>query len=54
MALIRLMEEVIPLYLADFFDIFSSDIPSSPRGSWIGPAVDLHGEAIGDGSQAFR
>ena len=43
-----------PLYLADFFDIFASEIPSSPWGSRIGPAVDLHGEAIGDGSQTFR
>ena len=53
MALIRLIEEVIP----STWLIFSISSPlrfPSPRGSWIGPAVDLHGEAISDGSQAFR
>ena len=43
-----------PLYLADF-SISSPLVPSSPRGvPRIGPSIDLHGGAIGDGSQAFR
>ena len=54
MALIRLMEEVIP----STWLIFSISSPlrfPAPRGvPGLVLSIDLHGEAIGDGSQAFR
>ena len=52
-ALIRLMEEVIPSTWL-IFSISSLWDSQLPEGFLDCPAVDLHGEAIGNGSQAFR